>query len=46
MSRTRVRVDLPNVVHEVATEDAENGHNEGEENQVETSTPATAAAGN
>ena len=41
---TRVRVDLPDIVHEVAREDAQNGHHKCQENKIETCTPAATAA--
>ena len=43
MRGSRVGVDLPDIVHEVAREHAQNGHHECQENKVETCTPAATA---
>ena len=43
VSRTYVRVNLPDAVHQVATEHSQNGDHEGQQDKVETCTPTTAA---
>ena len=40
---THVGVDLPDIVHEVAREHAQNGHHKCQENKIETCTPAATA---